>query len=374
MDRAAAIVTDAGSTTGHMASLAREFRIPALLNTRVATQAIAAGTVVTVDAGRQRVYAGDVAVRLAPARAREGDGAEARGATGASRDPAGRLLEEAARLILPLHLTDPSAADFAPAGCRTLHDLARYVHEKSYEEMFRMGADLGDMRQTSVQLDVFLPVDLYIIDLGGGLAPEVTGRKVQPAQVTSVPLKALLAGMLDRRLPRFGPRPMDARGLATVMMRHAFEAPEQERTFRDPCYALVSDRYLNYTARVGYHFGVVDSYCGQTLNKNYITLQFRGGAADLVRRSRRTRAIAGVLRRSGWRIEVKDDAVSARFSKAGQRETAAQLELVGRLLQFVRQMDVAMATESAVERVQEAFLSGDYSLAGLVPGRRDGDD
>jgi len=40
MTRARAIVTDAGSTTGHMASLAREFRIPTLLNTGKAYQSI----------------------------------------------------------------------------------------------------------------------------------------------------------------------------------------------------------------------------------------------------------------------------------------------------------------------------------------------
>jgi pyruvate,water dikinase len=51
MDRTAAIVADTGSTTGHMASLAREFRIPTLLGTREATKVIRAGQVVTVDAG-----------------------------------------------------------------------------------------------------------------------------------------------------------------------------------------------------------------------------------------------------------------------------------------------------------------------------------
>ena len=38
MSKTRAIVTDVGSTTGHMASLAREFRVPTLLNTKIATQ------------------------------------------------------------------------------------------------------------------------------------------------------------------------------------------------------------------------------------------------------------------------------------------------------------------------------------------------
>ena len=64
MSKARAIVTDAGSTTGHMASLARELRIPTLLNTGTATRAIAAGTLVTVDAGNGHVYAGEVRAAL----------------------------------------------------------------------------------------------------------------------------------------------------------------------------------------------------------------------------------------------------------------------------------------------------------------------
>ena len=72
------------------------------------------------------------------------------------------------------------------------------------------------------------------------------------------------------------------------MMRHATTSPEEEASFRAPCYALISDSYVNYSARVGYHFSVVDAYCWPTQNKNYINLLFRGGAADNLRRSRRT--------------------------------------------------------------------------------------
>ena len=40
MSKTRAIVTDVGSTTGHMASLARELRVPTLLNTKIATHTI----------------------------------------------------------------------------------------------------------------------------------------------------------------------------------------------------------------------------------------------------------------------------------------------------------------------------------------------
>jgi pyruvate, water dikinase len=361
MARARAIVTDVGSTTGHMASLARELRVPTLLATREATAAIAAGRLITVDAGGRFVYDGEVtgiAAASAPADPDPLPGSQAQELA---------LLRRVSEMIIPLNLTDPRSHVFAAEHCRTLHDIARFVHEKSYEEMFRMGAGLGDLRPSSYYLDVFLPMDLYIIDLGGGLIAPVRGNKVKPADVLSAPLTALLRGVLDKRIPRFGARRMDVGGFVSVMMRHALSSPEEDRTFRDPCYALVSDCYLNYTARVGYHFGVVDCYCSETPNKNYISMQFKGGAADRVRRGRRARAIAGVLQHHGFSVRSDEDLVSARLSKPSLEEAKEQLEMLGRLLQFFRQMDAAMTSEAAVGEIRQAFLDGDFGF-GAPPG------
>lgn len=362
MSRAKAIVTDFGSTTGHMASLAREFRVPTLLNTRTATRDIHPGTTITVDAGSGLVYEGEVPF------ADEFGSEELLSDSGGQKptSPRFELLERAAEIVAPLNLTDPRSHEFSSDGCRTLHDIARYVHEKSYEEMFKMGSNVGDLRTSAYKLDVFLPIDLYLIDLGGGLADTHGSRKVKRSQVISVPLAAMLTGMLHKKIPRFGAKPIDASGLFSIMMRHAVNNPEGESTFRDPCYAIISDNYLNYAARVGYHFNVVDTYCGKTPNKNYISLTFRGGAADFVRRSRRTRAIAGILKEHGFAVHQDHDMVNARLSKASREETTGQLEMIGKLFQFFRQMDVAMTNENSVNLIKDAFLSGDYDLKILM--------
>jgi pyruvate,water dikinase len=359
MSKAAAIVTDFGGVTGHMAALTREFHVPALLNTRSATEILNPGVLVTVDTRSRRVYEGKAAELLETEirRVREDERLREDKTT-----PAFRLLNSVSELVLPLNLVDPRSPDFSQEKCETLHDIARFVHEKSYEEMFRMGEGMGDLRGVSTVLDVFLPIDLYVIDLGEGVDAPPGTRRLKVAHVVSAPLKALLAGMLDKRIPRFGPRPMDLRGFMSIMFRHAVNNPEEERTFRDPCYALVSDEYLNYTARVGYHFGVVDAYCGEAINKNYISILFRGGAADYTRRYRRARAIAGILDHYGFSTNVRGDALTARLSKRSQQETASQLEMVGRLLQFFRQMDAAMASEDVVNRVREAFIAGDFAF------------
>lgn len=356
MSRARAIITDTGGTAGHMASLAREFRVPALLNTGVATRAIPEGMVVTVDANGGFVYAGEVPELFG----QNDDRRECRSPVW--RNPDFRLLENVLRYISPLYLSDPGAASFTALNCRTLHDLARFIHEKSYREMFLLGENVGDLRAVSFCLDVFLPVDLYIIDLGGGVRDGLRGPRVKPSQITSVPLSAVIRGMLREGLSRFGPKPMDMRGLFSVVMRHALTSPEEEQSFREPSYALASDCYLNYAARVGYHFSVVDAYCSGTPNKNYISLLFRGGAADYTRRNRRVRAIGGILKEYGFSVDLAGDTVSARLSKTSAGETAGQLEMIGSLFQFFRQMDAAMADEQSVLTLKDAFLGGDYGL------------
>jgi pyruvate,water dikinase len=342
-----------------MASLAREFRVPALLNTKTATRSIPDGALITVDANGACVYEGVVEEALRQKTPEEIGKVAARPR---HENPAMRLLEKVSELIIPLNLTNPRSSRFNVENCRTLHDLTRFIHESSYEEMFRMGEKLDDLRASSYYLDVFLPIDLYIVDLGGGIIAPVKGRKVKRSQVTSIPLAAVLRGMLHEKIPRFGPRPLDISGFFQLMMRHGMNNPEDERTFRDPCYALVSTNYLNYTARVGYHFGVIDAYCSETPNKNYIQFLFRGGAADIVRRSRRAQGIGEILKEYGFSVMLSKDLVNARMGKAMREEIEEHLELIGRLLQFMRQMDMAMVNDETAKRIKDAFLNGDYNL------------
>jgi len=63
--RAAALVTDSGGVTCHAAIVSRELRIPCVVGTRTATQALRNGEVVTVDGSKGRVTAGVVRPTIA---------------------------------------------------------------------------------------------------------------------------------------------------------------------------------------------------------------------------------------------------------------------------------------------------------------------
>ena len=230
--------------------------------------------------------------------------------------------------------------------------------------MFKI-SDLVSAREGyALKLEAAIPLDLYLIDLGGGLTgADPHTQKVTPDQVASVPLQAVLRGMLHEDVRGREPRPVQLSGLLSVMREQMLAAPNVEERFGERSYAIISDKYLNFSSRVGYHYSVLDAYCGATVNKNYITFSFKGGAADDVRRSRRVRAIAIVLMGLDFSVEVKGDRVDARLQKYESPVIQEKLDLIGRLLIFTRQMDMLMTSETSVEAVANNFLQGNYGLA-----------
>ncbi len=355
MRKAQAIVTDAGSITGHMASLAREFGVPTVLDAKVATANIKPGTEVTVDAYSGRVYEGKVQELVALQRIRE---------SAMKGTPVYKTLKDVANLIVPLNLVNPAAADFDPDHCRTLHDIMRFVHELSYREMFSISDAVSDTEGAgALRLLAPIPLDLHIIDLGGGLA-DVSGyaRSVRVDQITSVPFKAVMGGMLHEDLRHSGPRPIDLGGFFSVVREQMFAPNNPEERFGDRSYAIVSDHYLNFSSRIGYHYSVLDSFCSESVNKNYITFAFKGGAADELRRMRRVRAIATIFKALDFTVEVREDRVDARYYKYDLESTQNRLDQVGRLLQFTRQMDMLMQSDATVAAIAQCFLAGKYHL------------
>ena len=278
--------------------------------------------------------------------------------------PIYETMRRVADWIVPLHLVDPKAADFAPEYCKTLHDVMRLVHELSYREMFRTSDLLSDTQGAgALKLVAPIPLDLHIIDLGGGVAEgsQFLGR-VRVDQISSIPFKALLKGMLLEELRDSRPRPIDLGGFLSVMREQMLAPTNMAERFGDRSYAIISDKYLNFSSRIGYHYSVLDSYCGETVNKNYITFSFKGGAADHVRRNRRVRAIGTIFKALDFSVDVQEDRVDARFYKYELPVIEHRLDIIGRMLQFTRQMDMLMTSESSVEAIAKNFLSGNYNL------------
>lgn len=354
MGRVAAIVTDIGAPTGHMASLAREFGVPAVLDTREATSRLEAGRVVTVDAGRGAVYDGRVESLLqstAPPLRRTLKGT-----------PVYRLLEEVARHILPLNLTDPRSPDFRQGACRTFHDIVRFVHEKAFEEMFRLSDRVTDAAYRSVRLRARLPFELHLIDIGGGLKRLPEGPEIAPEELRSEPMKALLGGMCDPALRWWEPKGISLSGFLSVATESLFTPAHDaaERRLGDRSYAIVAESYCNFSSRIGYHFTAVDAFSSETLSRNYVSFRFKGGAADDLRRAKRCELIGEILRRLDFQIERNGDLINARLRKFPRETIEDRLGQLGRLVVATRQLDMRMGPGAPVSWYVDAFFRGNY--------------
>lgn len=352
MRRAAAIIAETGSLTGHMASICREFGVPTLMNLPGALSLLTPGQIVTVDALSGRIFDGEVPELLALSLNRSLPGADT---------PALVLLRRIAPHILPLHLVDPQSELFTPGNCVSLHDVMRYAHELSYTEMFLLSDSVSDSSAgVASRLECGVPLDLYVIDLGGGLKkPEAP--VVRPEDVTSAPFRHLLDGMLNPAVQAHGPRPVNMRGFLSVMGQSVIGGNQQGGArFGERSYAIVSDRYLNFSSRVGYHYAILDTWSGDTLSKNYIRFEFAGGAAGDAQRARRVRCIGLILTELGFTVVITGDRIRARYQKYPKLELLSRLDQLGRLLIMTRQMDMLMVDDEAVQVYAAKFLNGEY--------------
>ncbi|MBW2135865.1 MAG: phosphoenolpyruvate synthase, partial [Deltaproteobacteria bacterium] len=130
-------------------------------------------------------------------------------------------------------------------------------------------------------------------------------------------------------------------------------------------FAVITENYINFNSRLGYHFALVDAYLSEEQNDNYISFQFKGGAAAPERRERRARLLSKILEELGFKVQVKGDVVQGRLVKYSLLETDETLEMVGLLMTFARQLDLALASDAVMDRFLVAFREGDYSLSFL---------
>ena len=136
--------------------------------------------------------------------------------------------------------------------------------------------------------------------------------------------------------------------------------PAEARQVGRLSYAIASDRYLNFSTKAGYHFQTIDTYCGQSQNKNYIHFRFHGGDADVERRQRRIRCLSTVLAALDFRIHTRGDLLTARLDKYPRDDIRARLVDLGRLTLCARQLDMLMDTDASPEQFAQAFLKGEW--------------
>lgn len=353
--KASGILTDVGSPTGHMATIAREFRVPTIVNVGEATKILRPGQEITVDAEENVVYDGRVK-ELCYYEFTEEPFEESYEY---------RLISRVLKKIAPLNLLNPRDKNFAPEACRTFHDITRFVHEKAVEELLDLEFHERNMGAPAKKLKLSIPLGLVVIDMGGGLEESAEGPEVEPDQVVSLPLKATLEGMMTPGMWSTEPVSVDLGSFMSSLTR-TFSSSLATPQYLGQNLAMISKEYMNLSLRLGYHFNVIDAYISHKVNDNYAYFRFLGGVTDLQRRSRRARLLAELLEAHDFRVDVRGDLVVGRIKKLDATRMVGKMKTLGHLVAFTRQLDVTMVSDAEVENSKEAF---DRLTAGAIPER-----
>jgi pyruvate,water dikinase len=354
LNRCQAIVTEQGSVCGHLANVAREFKVPALFGVPAATSILSAGQEITLDADNCAVYPGlqEMLLDRKPERPNMMEGS-----------PVFQTLQRVNRFITPLNLLDPDGLDFTPTNCRTLHDITRFCHEKSVQEMFSFGRDHNFLPRSSKQLKTITPMQWWIINLEDGFTKEVGGKFVPLDNIASVPMLAIWRGIVA--FPWEGPPGLDGKGFMSVLFQSATNnnlEPAMASTYSEKNYFMISRHFCNLQSRFGYHFTSVEALAGPRPRENYIRFQFKGGAADQQRRVRRARFVGEILDEFNFRTRVREDALFARLDDCDQQFIENHLEILGHILIHTRQLDMIMNREELVQFYKQRILRQLHSL------------
>lgn len=342
MNKASAIVTDIGAATVHMATVAREFQVPTIVDTEIATDVIQNGQEITVDAINCVVYEGRVKELSDIAEKKERYFRK----TKLFKD-----IENILKWVIPLNLVSPDDERFKPEFCDTLHDIIRFAHQKAMHEMFKISRELPE-DVGAVRLVAGIPLHIYILDLGEGI--EGVPEKLRPEHIRSIPLKAFLRGLMSVTWPE--PRHVDMKGFLG-MMAHTASIPEFElEQMGEKSFTFISREYMNFSIRLGYHLSVVEAYTGENINDNYIRFLFKGGGADTERRLRRVRLISEILKNMNFYVKATEDNLEAIITKYKRAHLDERLETLGRLTVYTKQMDAIMYDDATTELYLEEFI------------------
>lgn len=353
IDRLAGVVCERGAVTGHFATVCREFGTVLLVEAEQALQLLPQGTAVIVDARTGSVHAGRLPDWWQPPAAVD--------------RPFTRRLRDLLTLVTPLRLIDPEDSGFRPHNCRSLHDIIRYAHEQAVRTMFGLGGLAAGASSRSRKLAAGLPLDIYLLDLGGGIAEAAgAGGEVPPEQVTSRPFLALWRGLSHPDVDWQSHLHFDWKGFSDVALSGGLASGGAKEY---ASFALISGEYCNLNMRFGYHFTLVDCLAGQEGRANHCRLRFAGGGGDDRGRALRLRLLRAILGRLGFEATIRADLLDARLEAMAAGEMDTLLADVGRLLGATKLLDLTLQDEDDVAPLVEQFFRGAGRF--IRPGRSD---
>jgi len=289
-------------------------------------------------------------------------GGEASAGSGRSHmegSPVHTRLLELLEFLAPMTLPAPEDPSFRADSCHSARDVARLAHQRAVDAMFDFGRSQQDFseRQAKQLWAGGAAMQWWIINLEDAFKGPPEGKFIRLENIDSPPFQAVWEGI--SAFPWAGPPPVDARGFLSIMYESTTN-PEISITggfdFGVQNHILLSKAYVSLSSRFGYHFVTIEALVGERARENFVSFQFRGGAAEITRRARRIAFVSGLLSEFDFAIDVKEDALIARVEGLPTAQLMDRLRVLGHLIIHTRQLDMIMRIPEQVRLHREKIL------------------
>jgi pyruvate,water dikinase len=351
LPRVSGIIVRFGNSADHFSSVAREFRVPVLVQVGDSLNALEDGMEITLCSHVCSVYQGKAELEVQTNLNRGID----------MQSPVGKALKMAIDFCSPLGLHDPGDESFCPEGCRSFHDIIRFVHEKSTQAMFLQNADSFFRKPKSLKLVTDIPIDIRIIDLDKELSDrQRENSRIIIEDIRSIPFLQLWKGLTNPGVNWHGRSYFDWKSHDNIALAGGVSLKNDSDL---ASYCLVSREYLNFNMRFGYHFALLDCLCGKGPEENYILMRFAGGGGTEQGKDLRLDFLSQVLGRLDFTCERSGDLLDARLLRYTDDTIMSRLETLGCLLGAVRLLDMVLKDGDQMAAMVDLFFTGTYDFS-----------
>lgn len=357
MQRIKGIIIETGNPLEHLACVARENHIPMLIKANGAFERLSKIDIIIMDADNGIVYEGNKEILKLFA---------SKSLTVKEKEIINPIVTELRKSTFNLNLIDIRETKFKMYSCKSIHDIIRFCHEQAIRTMFEINRSASERYKTfATSLETLIPIEMSLINLGGGFAIQGHPKSIKPDEIVSLPFVSLWKGISHPDIKWSGPPlTFDDKGMRSVFFNTLFDKSRSEQPLGTQTYVLISREYMNLNSRLAYHFVMVDTFCSTNASENYLNFRFKGGGTAMQRRVLRIQFIVEILRHYHFFTDVQQDIINATIKDINQEDMTNIIAMIGRLLGCSRLLDMAMVDENTMKWFVDAFLKENYAFDG----------